>query len=75
MEVIHEEILFFFEKGQQMTIEFLVFTPDQRATFIGLMYEIAKPIADQMEQNLNPNYQAYVQRTGKTGARNFIINA
>lgn len=75
LEVVHAEILSFFAKGQQMTAEVLTFNADQRAIFAAVMYELLKPLADQMQQSLNPNYEAYVQRTGKTGALNFITNA
>lgn len=75
MAVIHEEILAYFEKGQKMAAEALTFSAEQKATFSAVMYDMLKPLADQMAQQLNPVYAEYVQRTGKTGALNFITNA
>lgn len=75
MKVIHAEIISFFEKQQNMFIQYLTFTDDQRRTFVEIMYSAIAPLAKEMQQTLNPLYVEYVERTGKTGAKNFIINA
>lgn len=75
MEIIHEEILAYFNKHQQMAVQHMTFNDEQRATFAAVMYDLLKPLASQLVQALNPNYEAYVARTGKTGALNFITNA
>ena len=75
MAVIHEEIVAYFNKQQQMTAEYLAFGEDKRATFAGVMYEILAPMAASFKDAVNPKYAAYVAATGKTGALNFITNA
>mgnify|MGYP000117019656 CR=1 FL=1 len=75
MLIIHEEIVTFFQKQQQMTNEYLAFDEDKRATFAAVMYEILAPMAASFKGGINPKYAEYVEKTGKTGALNFIINA
>lgn len=75
MVVIHEEIMTFFQKQQQMTNEYLAFDEDKRSTFAAVMYEILTPMAASFKGGINPKYAAYVEKTGKTGAFNFITNA
>jgi hypothetical protein len=75
MEIIHEEILAYFDKHQKMAVQHMTFNDEQRATFAAVMYDLLKPLAANLVQVLNPNYTAYVERTGKTGALNFITNA
>ena len=75
MHVIHDEILSFFVKQQQMTIEYVTFNEDQRTNFAALMYKLLEPLAGAFKGTVNPKYAAYVAATGKTGARNFIVNA
>lgn len=75
MQVIHDEILSFFAKQQQMTVEYVTFNEDQRANFAALMYTLLEPLAGAFKGTVNPKYAAYVAATGKTGARNFIVNA
>lgn len=75
MMVIHEEIISYFTKQQQMFVEYMTFNEDQRATFAAVMYDVLAPLAASFKGSVNPLYDAYVKRTGKTGALNFIINA
>ncbi|CUW11478.1 Uncharacterised protein [Serratia grimesii] len=75
MQVIQDEILSFFTKQQQMTVEYVTFNEDQRANFAALMYTLLEPLAGAFKGTVNPKYAAYVAATGKTGARNFIVNA
>lgn len=75
MHTIHEEILSFFVKQQQMAIEYVTFNEDQRANFAELMYSLLEPLAGAFKGMENPKYAAYVAATGKTGARNFMVNA
>lgn len=75
MVVIHEEIMTFFQKQQQMTNEYLAFDEDKRSTFAAVMYEILTPMAASFKGGINQKYAEYVEKTGKTGAFNFIINA
>lgn len=75
MLIIHEEIMTFFQKQQQMTNEYLTFDEDKRATFAAVMYEILAPMAASFKGGVNQKYAEYVEKTGKTGALNFIINA
>lgn len=74
MNIIHEEIIAFFDKQQRMAVEYLTFDADRRATFGIIMFELLKPLADKMPKSMNPNYQAYVEKTGNEGALNFITN-
>lgn len=39
------------------------------------MYDVLAPLASSFKDMVNPQYAAYVERTGKTGALNFIVNA
>lgn len=73
--VIHEEIVSYFTKQQQMFVEYMTFNEDQRATFAAVMYDVLAPLASSFKDMVNPQYAAYVERTGKTGALNFIVNA
>lgn len=75
MRVIHDEILSFFVKQQQMTVEYVIFNEDQRINFAALMYTLLEPLAGAFKGTVNPKYAAYVAATGKTGARSFIVNA
>lgn len=75
MKIIHHEIVSFFTKQQNMFVQYLSFNDDQRATFVEIMYSAIAPLAKQIKTNLNPVYSAYVERTGKTGAKNFITDA
>lgn len=75
MMVIHEEIVSYFTKQQQMFVEYMTFNEDQRATFAAVMYDVLSPLASSFKDMVNPQYAAYVERTGKTGALNFIVNA
>lgn len=75
MIIIHTQIIAFFEKQQNMFIQYLTFTNDQRRTFAEIMYSVLAPMAKEIKQTSNPVYVEYVQRTGKTGAKNFITNA
>ncbi|EPC5388246.1 hypothetical protein AB6864_24650 [Serratia proteamaculans] len=75
MHAIHEEILSFFVKQQQMALEYVTFNEDQRANFAALMYSLLEPLAGAFKGIVNPKYAAYVAATGKTGARNFMVNA
>lgn len=75
MVVTHEEIMTFFQKQQQMTNEYLAFDEDKRSTFAAAMYETLTPMADSFKGGINQKYAEYVEKTGKTGAFNFIINA
>lgn len=75
MMVIHEEIVSYFTKQQQMFVEYMTFNEDQRATFAAVMYDVMAPLASSFKDMVNPKYAAYVERTGKTGALNFIVNA
>lgn len=75
MEVIHQEIVSFFTKQQNMFVQYLSFNQEQRTAFAEIMYATIAPLAKEMKTNLNPVYSAYVERTGKTGAKNFITNA
>lgn len=75
MKVIHAEIIAFFEKQQNMFTQYLTFTDEQRYAFAEIMYSSIAPLAKEMKKTLNPLYVEYVERTGKTGARNFIANA
>lgn len=74
-QVIHEEIMSFSTKQQQMTTEYFTFDADKRAAFASAMYELIAPLAEAFKDSANPNYAAYVANTGKTGALNFITNA
>ncbi len=75
MKLIHAQIIAFFEKQQNMFTQYLTFTDMQRLSFAEIMYTAIAPLAKEMKQSLNPVYVEYVQRTGKTGAKNFITNA
>lgn len=75
MSVIHDEIVAFFNKQQQMTTEYLTFDANERAAFASAMYELLAPMAEVFKEAANPEYAAYVAKTGKTGALNFITNA
>ncbi|MBH2810135.1 hypothetical protein I5L21_06030 [Serratia liquefaciens] len=75
MQAIHEEILSFFVKHQQMTAEYVTFNEYQRATFAALMYTMLEPLAGAFKGVVNPKYATYVASTGKTGALNFMVNA
>ncbi|QGH64185.1 hypothetical protein [Serratia proteamaculans] len=75
MHTIHEEILSFFVKQQQMAVEYMTFNEDQRADFSELMYSLVEPLAVAFKGRTNPKYAAYVATTGNTGARNFMVNA
>lgn len=75
MAIVHEEILAYFNKGQQMTAEVLAFNADQRATFAAVMYELLKPMAAAFKDAINPKYEEYVRASGKTGALNYITKA
>lgn len=75
MMVIHEEIVAYFTKQQQMFVEYMTFNEDKRAAFAAVMYEVIAPLAESFKNSVNPVYDAYVKRTGKTGALNFITNA
>lgn len=72
MQIIHAEIVSFFEKQQNMFTQFLTFTSEQRTIFTGIMYDVLAPLAATTKPTINPVYQSYVERTGKTGALNFI---
>ena len=72
MQIIHAEIMSFFEKQQNMFTQFLTFTSEQRAAFTSVMYDVLAPLAATVKTTPNPIYQSYVERTGKTGALNFI---
>ena len=74
MQIIHIEIILFFEKQQNMFVQFLNFTSEQRNVFTGIMYDVLAPLAANMKPVVNPVYQDYVDRTGKTGALNFITD-
>lgn len=75
MQAIHEEILNFFVKQQQMAVEYMAFTEGQRTQFSALMYTLLEPLAGAFKGKENPKYSAYVAATGKTGALNFMVNA
>lgn len=75
MKVIHAQIISFFENQQNMFTQYLNFTDEQRCLFADIMYSVIAPLAKEMKQTLNPVYMEYVERTGKTGAKNFITNA
>lgn len=75
MVVIHEEIVTYFQKQQQMATEYLSFDEDKRATFAAVMYEILAPMASSFKGGINPKYAEYVEKTGKTGAFNFITHS
>lgn len=75
MATIHEEIIGFFDKNKAATVEYLTFNEDQRRTFSAVMYELLKPLAEAFKGGVNPKYKEYVEKSGKTGARNFIVNA
>lgn len=75
MAVIHAEIVNHFANQQRMMMEYLTFTDDQRATFAAAMYDALLPAAESVKPTLNPLYEAYVLRTGKTGALNYLVNA
>lgn len=75
MTVIHEEIVSFFNKQQQMTVEYLSFSKDKRAAFATAMYDLLQPLAAAFKPSINPLYAEYVKASGKTGALNFITKA
>lgn len=75
MQAIHEEILSFFVKQQQMAVEYMAFTGDQRSQFSALMYTLLEPLAGAFKGRENLKYSAYVAATGKIGALNFMVNA
>ncbi len=75
MKIIHSEIVAYFSKQQLMMLEYLSFTDDQRATFAAAMYDALSPLTEGFEPTTNPLYEAYVSRTGKTGALNYMTNA
>ncbi len=75
MVIIHEEILAYFDKQQKMAVEALTFTADQKRVFSGVMYDLLKPLAAELAKGSNPLYDAYVAKSGKTGALNYITNA
>lgn len=72
MAIIHQEIAAYFEAQNNMAAQVLTFGPQQRAAFCDVMYDLLKPIADAMPPSVNPLYQSYVDRTGNTGALNYI---
>ena len=74
-EVIHEEILAYFAKQQNMAAQHMQFNSLQRATFAGVMYEMLKPMAEAFKEIVNPLYAEYVSKSGKSGALNYITNA
>lgn len=74
-EVIHEEILAYFTKQQSMTLQYVQFDDQQRATFATVMYELLKPMAEKFKDAVNPLYAEYVRASGKAGALNYITNA
>ncbi|AYH09391.1 hypothetical protein C5E24_06650 [Pectobacterium parmentieri] len=75
MTVIHEEIIAFFNKQRQMTLEYLSFSQEARASFASAMYDLIAPLAAAIEPTTNPVYAEYVKSSGRTGALNFITNA
>lgn len=75
LELIHGQIINYFEKQQNMFTQYLTFTDEQRSLFSQIMYSAVAPLAKEMKQTLNPVYVEYMERTGKTGAKNFITNA
>lgn len=75
MNIIHEEIIAYFNKQQQMTMEYLAFNEDKRISFAAVMYEILAPLASVFKDAVNPKYAEYVESTGKSGALNFITGA
>ncbi|WP_208093561.1 hypothetical protein [Serratia ureilytica] len=75
MHIIHEEILNFFVKQQRITVEYMNFNEDQRTNFAAQMYSLLEPLACEFKGIANPKYADYVAATGKTGARNFMVNA
>lgn len=75
MAVVHAGIANHFENQQRMMLEYLRFTDDQRAAFAAAMYDALLPSAENVQPALNPLYEAYVLRTGKTGALNYMTNA
>ena len=58
-----------------MAIQYLAFTEDQRREFAGIMYELMKPLTENVKPAWNPKYLEYVERTGNTGALNYMTNA
>lgn len=74
-QAIHEEILSFFVKQQQMAVEYMTFNEGQRTNFTELMYTLLEPLAGAFKGKENPKYTAYVAATGKTGSLNFMVNA
>ena len=73
MKLIHAEIMTHFANQQQMFIQYLNFNANQRASFNALMYDMTKPLAKGMKPGWNPKYLEFVERTGKTGALNYMI--
>lgn len=74
MDIIHEEILAYFTSHQNMAAQHMTFSEPQRTAFAAVMYDLLKPLAAELVQSLNPKYEAYVARTGNTGALNYITN-
>lgn len=75
MVIVHEEILAYFEKQKLMSVQHILFSAEQRATFSGIMYDLLKPLAAEFAARSNPLYDEYVAKTGKTGALNYITKA
>lgn len=75
MTVIHEEIISYFNKQQQMTHEYISFGQDARSAFASAMYDLLQPLAAAFKPGSNPLYAEYVKASGKTGALNFITKA
>ncbi|MEI7411694.1 hypothetical protein [Pectobacterium aroidearum] len=75
MAVIHEEIVAYFNKQRQMTLEYISFGKDARAAFASAMYDLIKPLTAGIETSVNPLYAEYVKSSGKTGALNYITKA
>ncbi|KGA31150.1 hypothetical protein [Pectobacterium odoriferum] len=75
MSLIHEEFLAYFERFQKITIEYCMFNEDQRRAFTELMYDLVMQLDLSKFRNVeNKAYTDYKQRTGKTGALNYMIN-
>ncbi|WP_075180548.1 hypothetical protein [Pantoea sp. 1.19] len=72
MKLIHAEIMEHFANQQQMFMQYLNFTADQRRMFAAAMYDALTPLAEKLETTVNPLYAAYVERTGNTGALNYM---
>ncbi|XGI81154.1 hypothetical protein ACED16_05345 [Enterobacter hormaechei] len=74
LAIIHEEILHYFEAHQNMTMQYLAFTEDQRRAFAKIMYDIHHLKGEKATAKPNPVYESFVKETGKSGALEFICH-